>query len=96
MNRWFWTLLGASTIAFGALNVGCGDDDVNGGAKDAGGDVDINNPDGGDGGGPCASFASYVINLINTQTTASAQPDTTLGAGCPDSTSQDEFKSLFP
>jgi hypothetical protein len=37
-----------------------------------------------------------VIGLINTQTTAAAQPDTTLGAACKDSTDQAEFKSLFP
>lgn len=50
-------------------------------------------PDGSTSG---CTFASYVIGLVTSSTTATAVPDTTLGAGCTDSTSQDEFKSLFP
>jgi hypothetical protein len=37
-----------------------------------------------------------VKGLIATQTTASALPDTTLGAGCVDNKDQAEFKPLFP
>jgi len=39
-------------------------------------------PDGGDAG--TCTFESYVTKLINTQTSATTNPDGTLGAGCPD------------
>ena len=58
-----------------------------GGVDGAGGDTGV------DGG---CTFASYVIGLVSTQTNATALPDTTLGAGCAESTDQAEFKSLFP
>lgn len=94
-----WALLLVTTIACGALSAACGDDDDNGDKPrvDAGG-IDTGVGNGGDGGdgGPNCTFASYVIGLVNTKTTASAQPDTTLGAGCKDTTSQAEFKPLFP
>ena len=94
-----WALLLVTTIACGALSAACGDDDDNGdkpkidaGGVDSGGGGGEGGPDGGSG----CTFATYVIGLINTKTTASAQPDTTLGAGCKDTTSQAEFKPLFP
>ena len=95
-----WALLLVTTIACGALSAACGDDDDNGDKPkiDAGG-VDSGGGGGGEGGpdgGSGCTFATYVIGLINTKTTASAQPDTTLGAGCKDTTSQAEFKPLFP
>lgn len=97
----------ASALALGLVVVACGDDDgaapddgtssSSSGGTDAG--PNPNPPDGAtpDGGPPPGcTFASYVLTLVNGSTTATAQPDTTLGASCADSTSQDEFKSLFP
>ena len=101
MRKKYWMLLLASTIACAGLAVACGDDDDNPttppveagltetGPIPEGGPL----PDGGDAG---CTFASYVIGLINTQTTAGAQPDKTLGAGCTDTTDQAAFKPLFP
>ncbi len=93
-------------LAGALLLVACGDDD--GGAMDppdggassssSSGGVDGSAPDGAspDGAVPGCTFATYVIGLVTASTNATAQPDTTLGASCADSTSQDEFKSLFP
>lgn len=94
-------------LAFaGALAlVACGDDDN--GATDqpdgtssssSSGGLDGGVPDGAspDGAVPGCTFATYVIGLVGTSTNATALPDTTLGASCAESTSQDEFKSLFP
>lgn len=97
-----WALLGVVTIAFSGLTAACGDDDGAasadrqdagpGGRTDSGG----GGGDGGrDGGGAC-TFATYVIGLVQSSTNATAQPDTTLGAGCKDTTDQAEFKPLFP
>jgi hypothetical protein len=44
--------------------------------------------------GTC-TFASYVLGLIQNDTTATAKPDTTLGAGCTPTTTQMAFSSLF-
>jgi len=96
-----WAFLLACVVACSGLAVACGDDD-DGGGTDSGGPETGNNEtgtvdggDGGDGGGGC-TFATYVIGLVNTQTNATAQPDKTLGAGCKDTTTQAEFKPLFP
>jgi hypothetical protein len=108
MRKRYWSLLLASSLALGGLSVACGDDPSASGPSplDGGGtETSINppppNPEGGpnpDGSVPDAgcNFATYVIGLINTQTTPSAKPDTTLGAGCVDNKNQVEFKPLFP
>jgi hypothetical protein len=90
-----------------ALVVACGDDDS--GASSSSGGVDSGpgvdgskvdsgsssgNVDSGDAGTQC-TFAGFVINLINTDTTASAQPSTDLGDNCTPSTDQADFQSLF-
>ena len=94
MNRWFWTLITGGCIALASFSVACGDDDDNPvNPTDGGNDVD--NPDGNPLDGGC-TFASYTIGLITNSTTATAQPDTTLGVNCAETTSQDAFKSLFP
>ncbi len=93
-----WALLLAGTLAFGSLAIACGDDDDASPkpVTEAGSETGSNEggTDGGDGG--TCTFASYVINLVNTQTNAAAQPDKGLGAGCKESTTQAEFKPLFP
>lgn len=105
MRRWYWGLLVASSIACAGLTVACGDDDDNPNTPTDGGP--INNPEGSTVDGPVTppteggvdggcTFATYVIGLVNTQTNATAKPDTTLGAGCKDTTTQAEFKPLFP
>jgi hypothetical protein len=109
MRKRHWSLILATSIAFGGLSVACGDDDdnpanpVDGGGSETsvtpppppppppGPDGSV--PDAADGG---CNFATYVKGLIATQTTASALPDTTLGAGCVDNKDQAEFKPLFP
>ena len=103
MRKRHWSLILATSIAFAGLSVACGDDDdspanpVDGGKETS---VPPNpeagpNPEGGPVDGGC-NFATYVKGLIATQTTASALPDTTLGAGCVDNKDQAEFKPLFP
>jgi hypothetical protein len=107
MRKSVWLFVTAVATASAALTVACGDDDsVTAGAVDAGNDTGVTPADGGppvlppdaapkpDAGG--CTFATYVIGLVNGSTNATAAPDTTLGATCTDSTSQDEFKSLFP
>jgi hypothetical protein len=93
------------SLALGGLSVACGDDDdASPNPLDGGGGTETSvtpTPEGGplpDGSQPDSgcNFATYVIGLINTQTTASAKPDTTLGAGCVDNKNQAEFKPLFP
>lgn len=101
MRKCYWSFILAGTIALGSLSVACGDDDDNANPTDGGNREGSINPEGGpnpEGGGPDGgcTFASYVIGLVNTQTTAAALPDTTLGAGCKESTDQAEFKALFP
>jgi hypothetical protein len=92
-------------MALGTLTAACGDDDdvkatTDGGSSSGNpvvpdGSVPDPRPDSGPPDAGC-TFAGYVINLITTSTTASAVPDTTLGDSCTPSTSQDDFKSLFP
>ena len=104
MRKSHWSLLFAMTLALGGLSVACGDDDdaATAPTKDGGTETSIPpTPEGGpppDGGPPDSgcNFATYVIGLVNTQTTAAAQPDKTLGAGCVDNQNQAEFKPLFP
>lgn len=105
MKHLKWALMLATTMACGGLAVACGDDDSanNPGKTDAGGGIDSGGGGGGggggnDGGGSDAgcTFATYVIGLVNGSTTPTAKPDTTLGAGCKDTTDQAEFKPLFP
>jgi len=102
-NKSLWTMAFAIT-AGAALVVACGDDDNAGssGGVDAGPGVDSGPKDGGSSGnvdsgdaGTQCTFAGFVINLISTQSTPSAQPSTDLGDNCTPSTSQDDFKSLF-
>ena len=105
MRKRHWSLLLAMSLALGGLSVACGDDEpadpgktIDGGTPETsvtptpeGGPLpDGNVPDSG------CNFATYVIGLVNTQTTAAAKPDTTLGAGCVDNKNQAEFKPLFP
>ena len=106
MRKHHWSLIVATSLALGGLAVACGDDSASGpgagdGAEtgvppnptpDVGPDADGSVPDAAGG----CNFATYVKALIATQTTASALPDTTLGAGCVDNKDQAEFKSLFP
>ena len=107
MRKRHWSLILATSIAFGGLTIACGDDEQNPANPIDGGGTETSippNPEGGpnpDGSVPDAAdggcnFATYVKGLIATQTTASAQPDTTLGAGCVDNKDQAEFKPLFP
>lgn len=44
---------------------------------------------------PC-NFASFVIGLIDNDTTATAKPSLDLGASCTDDQKQSDFASLFP
>jgi hypothetical protein len=112
MHKRVWTLLGASAMAAVAgFVVACGDDDGGGGGDtDAGadgpnfppgdtgtgGDTNTTKPDSGADADAGCTFAQCVIGLINTQTNATAQPDPGMCMQCTDSTSLDEFKSLFP
>jgi hypothetical protein len=102
MKQMKWALLLTAAVACSAFAVACGDDEQANPALDAGGAETGPGPEAGPGPGPDGgpdsgcTFATYVIGLVNTSTTATAQPDTTLGAGCKDSTDQAEFKSLFP
>lgn len=104
MRKWSLAFLVISTLACGGLVAACGDDDEGNPAQPDSGLVDGPGGNetgpgdgGGEGGGDAGcTFATYVIGLINNSTTATAQPDTTLGAQCKDSTDQAEFKSLFP
>jgi hypothetical protein len=107
MRKRHWTfLLAATMLVFAGVVVACGDDDSNPDQpKDGGTDSPMGNPDTGplpdtgapDGGSDSGcTFATYVIYLINNKTNAQAKPDTTLGAQCADTTSQADFKSLFP
>jgi hypothetical protein len=100
-------LVTAGALALGSLTVACGDDDsgatdgTDGGASSSSssGGPDGSTGDGGanpDGATGACTFATYVIGLVGSSTNATALPDTTLGASCAPSTSQDEFKSLFP
>lgn len=105
MRKSVWLFMTAITLSTGILAVACGDDDDNpaGPGVDGGRDTGPNNlpdtgppgpgPDGGDGG---CTFAGFVINLVNTQTSATALPSADLGDRCTPSNSQDDFKSLFP
>jgi hypothetical protein len=45
--------------------------------------------------GPC-NFATFVIGLINNDSTASALPSANLGQSCTDDQKQTDFASLFP
>jgi hypothetical protein len=62
--------------------------------KDTGTDVTMTSPD-GTADGPC-NFATFVIGLITTDTTATALPSANLGQACTDDMNQAEFTSLFP
>ncbi len=90
-----WILLSVAAVTTSAFAVACGDDSSSNnnpnGTADSGPDGNLANT--GDAG---CTFAGFVTNLIGTQTTASAIPSTDLGDGCTPSTSQDDFKSLFP
>jgi hypothetical protein len=101
MKQLKWALLLTAAVACSGFAVACGDDEqaanpgLDGGGGEGGpGPEGGPNPDGGPDSG--CTFATYVIGLVNKSTTATAQPDPTLGAGCKDSTDQAEFKSLFP
>jgi hypothetical protein len=103
MKRWIWISLTLPALA--CTVVACGDDDNGGGPGKTDGGTDGQTPgndggppgDGGRDGGPNqCTFAGYVINLINTQTTPSAVPTTDLGDQCTPSTSQADFQTLFP
>ena len=100
MKQFKWALLLATTIACGGLAVACGDDDQASPANIDGGGPETGSTEGGnnEGGGKDAgcTFATYVIGLVTTSTTDTAKPDPSLGAGCADTTSQAEFKPLFP
>ena len=106
MRRTYWTLFLATTIAAaGVLTAACGDDDTGAGGTDSGLETTPPTPPppnppppppGPDGGDAGCTFATYVIGLITNSTTASAKPDPSLGAGCKDTTTQAEFKPLFP
>lgn len=50
----------------------------------------------GSGSGSGCTFQSYVTNLINTDTTATATPDGTLGAGCTDTGAIIPINTLTP
>lgn len=107
MRRTIVCMIAAGALAFGSLSVACSDDSggsSSGATPDSGpgpgpgpgpGTDSGPNPmpDGGDAG---CTFASYVINLVNTQTTSTSQPDPSLGQQCADTTSQAEFAPLFP
>ncbi len=95
MNRWFWTLITGGCIALASMSVACGDDDDSPVGPGDGGGGDTGQTDGETPDGGC-TFASYTIGLITNSTTNTAVPDTTLGANCAETTSQDAFKSLFP
>ena len=105
MRTTFMCMIAAGAIAFGALSVACGDDDSSpagppdGGAVPGPGPGPGPNPDAGptpDSGDAGCTFAGYVINLVNTQTTSSSQPDPSLGQQCTDTTDQAAFQPLFP
>ena len=99
-------LLTTTVIACAGMTAACGDDTGVNPQQDAGHPADGGGGGGSDGGGGGGSdgggeggactFATYVVGLVTTSTSASAKPDTTLGAGCADTTSQTEFQSLFP
>lgn len=89
-----WLFLSIAATATALMAVACGDDDDNNNNNPT---VDGGNPDGSNNGDAGCTFAGYVIDLINTQTNATATPaGGDLGASCTPATSQDEFKSLFP
>ncbi len=98
MMRRTWALLMATTIACAGMTAACGDDDDNAARPDAGPGPggDSGGGDGGGGEGGACTFASYVIGLVTTSTNATATPDPSLGAACKETTSQAEFKPLFP
>jgi hypothetical protein len=48
-----------------------------------------------DGGDAKCNFATFVLNLIKNDTTATATPSTNLGQNCTDDMEQIEFASLF-
>jgi hypothetical protein len=95
--------MAAITMSTAALAVACGDDDSSSssssGGVDAGKDTGpVITPDTGPGpdAGTNCTFASFVINLVNTQSNNTALPSADLGEKCTETTSQDEFKPLFP
>ncbi len=111
MHRWILTLLATASITVGVFGLGgCGDDAVT--TTDGGTDAIAPPPPPNppppnppppnpppppiDGGPDACTFATYVINLINTQTNATSKPDPTLGQGCKETTTQADFKALFP
>ena len=109
MRRTLWCLIAASALAFGSLSVACSDD-PSGSPGSSSGSTSDSGPgpgpgpgpgtDGGpnptDGGDAGCTFASYVIGLVSTQTTSSAQPDPSLGQQCSETTAQSELAPLFP
>ncbi len=103
MMRKSWAFVMVTTIACAGMTVACGNDDSGDSARqDAGPGPGVDSGGGGGdggGGGPdggACTFASYVIGLVTTSTNATAKPDPSLGAACKETTSQAEFKSLFP
>ena len=107
MRRTLWCLIAASALAFGSLSVACSDDPSGSPGSSSGSTSDSGpgpgpgpGPDGGpnptDGGDAGCTFASYVIGLVSTQTTSSAQPDPSLGQQCSETTAQSELAPLFP
>jgi hypothetical protein len=100
LRRWLWTSIATCALASSMLVIACGDDDAapatpkdGGDTPEGSGDIDGAKADSGDAG---CTFAGYVTNLITTQTTSTALPATNLGESCTPSTSQDDFKPLFP
>lgn len=87
-----WLFLSIAATATALMAVACGDDDDNNNNPT----IDAGRADGSNNGDAGCTFAGYVIDLVNTQTTASAIPTADLGDSCTPATSQDEFKSLFP
>ena len=104
MRKSIFLVIAAGAMVLGSLSVACGGDDSSNAQPDSGTPQPPPNPPpppGGGDGGPDSgdagcNFATYVINLVSTQTTASSKPDTSLGQGCVDKQDQSEFKSLFP
>jgi hypothetical protein len=73
---------------------------TDGGMKDGNAPLDGNAPDSNvpavDGGDAGCDFATFVINLIDNDTTNAAQPSTDLGQNCTDQQLQSQYAPLFP
>jgi hypothetical protein len=95
------TLLVAACVATAGV-VGCSsnnnspDGGPDASPSDAASDVNTNNNDAGDAGDAGCNFATFVIGLIDNDTTMSATPSTDLGQNCVDDQNQADFVTLFP